>query len=612
MYAGPSRVGPGAAADEDGARMTFEQTAVIAIILGVLALFAFAPLRHDVVAFVALAAAVLVGVVPADGAFLGFAHPATVTVAFVLVLSRALSNAGAVDALVRVMTPASDRPSLQVAGFGMVAAPVSALMNNVGALALLMPAAVQAAAKAKLSPATLLMPLSFASILGGMVTLIGTPPNIIVASYRGESVGAPFAMFDYAPVGAVVALTGVAFIALVGWRLIPRERRAAVSPEDLFQIDDYVAEVTVPEGSEAIGKTARQVEKEGDHATTVVALIRKKRRMVATLRTEPLRAGDLLVVEAGPKDIDKFVHAHGLELAEAGGAKSRLLRSDDVALIEAVVPPRSRLDGRTATQVRLRSRYRLNVLAVSRQGRPLRERLRALRFRAGDVLWVQGDPATVAEDVAALGCLPLAERGLKVGKRHQAGLTAAVFAAAVLAAAVGVVPLPIAFAVAVLAVVLLNVVSVRELYDAVDWPVIVLLGAMIPVGGALETTGTTELIAALILDLAAGVAPALVLALLLVVTMTLSDVLNNAATAVIAAPIALGIAQALGVSPDPFLMAVAVGASSAFLTPIGHQNNTLIMGPGGYRFGDYWRLGLPLEVLIVVVSVPMILWVWPL
>ena len=592
--------------------MTFDQTAVVAIIVGVLALFVFSPLRHDVVAFIALAAAVLVGVVPADRAFAGFAHPATVTVAFVLVLSRALSNAGAVDALVRMVMPASRRPTLQVAGFGLVAAPMSALMNNVGALALLMPAAVQAAAKAKLSPATLLMPLSFASILAGMVTLIGTPPNIIIAAYRDESVGAPFAMFDYAPVGAVLAAVGVAFIALAGWRLIPRERRAAVSPEDLFQIDDYVAEVAIPEGSPAIGKTAREVEKEGDHSTTVVALIRNKRRMVATIRTEPLRAGDLLVVEAGPKDIDKFVHAHGLELAQAGGSKSNLLRSDDVALIEAVVPPRSRLDGRTATQVRLRTRYRLNVLAVSRQGRPLRERLRALRFRAGDVLWVQGDPATVAEDVAALGCLPLAERGLKVGKRRQAGLTVAIFAAAVASAAVGVVPLPIAFAVAVLAVVLLNVVSVRELYDAVDWPVIVLLAAMIPVGGALETTGTTELIGAAILDLAAGAAPALVLALLLVVTMTLSDVLNNAATAVIAAPIAVAIAQALGVSPDPFLMAVAVGASSAFLTPIGHQNNTLIMGPGGYRFGDYWRLGLPLEVLIVVVAVPMILWVWPL
>ena len=592
--------------------MTFDQTAVVVIIVGILALFAFAPLRHDVVAFLALAAAVLVGVVPADRAFVGFAHPATVTVAFVLVLSRALSNAGAVDALVRVVTPASRRPSLQVAGFGMLAAPVSALMNNVGALALLMPAAVQAAAKARLSPATLLMPLSFASILGGMVTLIGTPPNIIIATYRGDSVGTPFAMFDYAPVGAVVAAVGVAFIALVGWRLIPRDRRAAVSPEDLFQIEDYVAEVAVPEGSAAVGMTARQMEKESDQAITVVGLIRKKRRVVATLRSEPLCAGDLLVIEAGPQDIDKFVHAHGLELAPVAGAKSKLLRSDDVALIEAVVLPRSRLDGRTATQVRLRSRYRLNVLAVSRQGRPLRERLRGLRFRAGDVLWVQGDPATVAEDVAALGCLPLAERGFTVGKRRQAGLTAAIFAAAVGAAAVGVVPLPIAFAVAVLAVVLLNVVSVRELYDAVDWPVIVLLAAMIPVGGALESTGTTELIGALILDLAAGAAPALVLALLLVVTMTLSDVLNNAATAVIAAPIAVAIAAALGVSPDPFLMAVAVGASSAFLTPIGHQNNTLIMGPGGYRFGDYWRLGLPLELIIVAVAVPMILWVWPL
>ena len=445
-----------------------------------------------------------------------------------------------------------------------------------------------------------------------MVTLIGTPPNIIIAAYRDESVGAPFAMFDYAPVGVVVAGVGVAFIALAGWRLIPRERRAAVSPEDLFQIDDYVAEVAVREGSPAIGKTARQVEKEGDHAITVVALIRNKRRLIATLRTEPLRAGDLLVVEAGPRTSTSSCTPTGWN-SRRPGARNRASCARTTWRSSRRWCRRAR--GSTGARLPRSGCARAIASTCSRsraRAGPLRERLRGLRFRAGDVLWVQGDPATVAEDVAALGCLPLAERGLKVGKRRQAGLTAAIFAAAVGAAALGAVPLPIAFAIAVLAVVLLNVVSVRELYDAVDWPVIVLLAAMIPVGGALQTTGTTALIATLILDLAAGAAPALVLALLLVVTMTLSDVLNNAATAVIAAPIAVAIAQALGVSPDPFLMAVAVGASSAFLTPIGHQNNTLIMGPGGYRFGDYWRLGLPLEVLIVVVAVPMILWVWPL
>ncbi len=341
-------------------------------------------------------------------------------------------------------------------------------------------------------------------------------------------------------------------------------------------------------------------------------MIRKGRHGFGVARREPVEVGDLLVIEAGPQNIDKIITQLKLEVVGVEGSRADLLRAGDVTLIEAVVPPRSRIERRSANDVRLRSRYGVNLIAVSRQGAPIRERLRSLPLKAGDVLLLQGDAERLPEVIAAIGCLPLTERGLQLGKGRQPGLCAGIFAAAIAAAAAGLAPFPIALALAVVAVALLKIVPPREIYESVDWPVILLLGAMIPVGEALETTGATELIAGAIVDLAAGVSAMVILVLLMVITMTLSDIMNNAATAVVAAPIAVGIAGQLGLNPDPFLMTVAVGASCAFLTPIGHQNNMLIMGPGGYHFGDYWRMGLPLEVLIVCVSIPMIVWVWPL
>jgi di/tricarboxylate transporter len=592
--------------------MTYEQTTIFAILAGILVLFVWGRWRHDVVAFLALLIAVVAGLVPFSEAFLGFGHPATVTVAMVLILSRALSNSGAVDFIAKHVALAAGRQSVHVASLASVAAALSAIMNNVGALALLMPVAVQSAEKRKRSPAAVLMPMSFGSILGGMVTLIGTPPNIIVATYREKVSGAPFQMFDFTPVGATVAIAGVVFIAFVGWRLIPRERRTKLAHQELFDLEGYVSELRVPEGSPAVGQTVRDLETVVDDAeVVVVGLTRTSRRMLGQGR-EQVQEGDVLIIEAGPEDMDKFVSKLRLELVGTEGATATLLRSDDVTLMEAVVAPRSRIEGRTAGALRLRGRHGVNLLAISRQGRPIRQRLRQLRLRAGDVLLLQGETERLPGVIASLGCLPLAERGIQIGRRRQAGLCVTVFAAAIVAAALGVVPIQIALALAAAAVVLLNIVPPREIYESVDWPVILLLGAMIPIGAAIETTGATRLIAGALLDLASGFAPVVVLALLMIATMTLSDIMNNAATAVVMAPIAVVMAGQIGVNADAFLMAVAVGASCAFLTPIGHQNNMLIMGPGGYRFGDYWRMGLPLEVLIVCLAVPMILWVWPL
>jgi di/tricarboxylate transporter len=594
--------------------MSFEQIAILALIGAILILFIWGRWRYDLVAFTALLAAVIIGLVEPMEAFVGFGHPAVVTVAAVLIISRALSNSGLIDLLAKGLDPAAERgKSMHIGFIGSISALLSAFINNVGALALLMPVALKSAAKVKRSPGFILMPLAFASILGGTITLIGTPPNIIIANYRARISGEPFSMFDFTPVGAVVTLVGLLFVAFLGWRLIPAARRAKQGDDSLFEIEAYVTELSVPEESPLLGKGRAQIESAFEKfEIEFVGLIRQRQRIHSATWRGRIVAGDVLVLEAAPEGIDKAVSSLGLELVGSGAEVSEDLKSDEVALVEAVVSPAGMIENRTASGVRLRGRFGVNLLAVSRQGRPMKTRLHTMRLRAGDVLLLQGPTDQMPTILNDIGCLPLAERDLRIGKPERAWLSLAVFVAAIIFMSLGLVAAPIALGLAAMAMLFLNVASLREAYDSINWPVIVLLGAMIPIGGALETTGATDLITESILSIGGDVSPILVLTILLIVTMTLSDIVNNAATAVIMAPIAYGLAERLQVNADAFLMAVAIGASCAFLTPIGHQNNTLILGPGGYRFGDYWRMGLPLEILITAVSVPMILWVWPL
>jgi di/tricarboxylate transporter len=590
--------------------LTLEQAFLLGLLAAVLALFVWGRWRYDVVAVGAMLLTALAGIVPAEDLFLGFGHPATLTVAMVLILSRGLQNSGVVSLMAeRVLRPRTST-SGHVGLLSAVAAGLSALINNVGALALLMPAAIRSAAAAKRPPASVLMPLSFATILGGMLTLIGTPPNIIVAAARRETAGEAFGMFDFTPVGSAVAVVGLLFVSFVGWRLIPKKRRARRTAAELFDVDDYVTEAGISEKSPLIGRRIRDVDTEAEERDSdVLGVVREERRLDMRAGTRTLRTGDILLLKGAPEVLEKLLREWSLETV---GACEKGEPPPDVTSAAAVVPPASPALGRTASALRLRRRFDVNLLAVSRAGRPYRGRLRTFRFRAGDVLLLEGDAENLPEAIADLGFLPLKERDLRVGRPRRALLGAGIFVVAIALATAGLLSLPVALGAAALAMVLVGLVPVRDLYDYVDWPVIVLLGAMIPVGQALEVTGTTGLIASSLVDAASGFPPALLLGIILVVTMTLSDVINNAATAVVMAPIAVTVAERLGSNPDAFLMAVAIGASSAFLTPIGHQNNTLILGPGGYRFGDYWRMGLPLEALIVLVAVPLLLVVWPL
>ena len=590
--------------------MTTDQIILFSLFGAVFGLLLWGRFRYDIVAFSALMAGVVLGVVDSKHAFDGFGHPATLVVALVLVVSAGLVRSGAVLLITRTLVDASRSLGAHITLMGAVGGVLSAFMNNVAALALLMPVDIQTARKAGRQPGLSLMPLSFATILGGMVTLIGTPPNIIIAAIREETLGAPFRMFDFAPVGGVAALAGLAFVALIGWRLIPVRDDSALQPEDLSQ---YIAELVVPEGNKQIGQRVSQLEEAASKAdVAILGLVRDGKRRYGQARNATLQAGDALVLEATPEALDEFRSTLGLSLADADREERLRADGEGVEVIEVVVTENSRLDGRTAQAVGLSWRQRAIILGISRRGRRITSELRKTPLKPGDILLLLVPRDTAQHVTDWLGALPLADRGLAVTEDSKVWLAIGLFAGAVAAASFGLIYLPVALGIVVVAYVLARIVPLSELYTHIEWPVVVLLGSMIPLGAALERSGGTELIASALIGLTGDLPAWAVLTVLMVVTMTLSDVLNNTATTIVAAPVGIQMAQTLEVSPDPFLMAVAIAASSAFLTPIGHKNNTLILGPGGYHFGDYWRMGLPLEIIIIAVSIPAILLFWPL
>ncbi|MGY9047478.1 hypothetical protein P775_07725 [Puniceibacterium antarcticum] len=620
--------------------LTPPQILIFAILIAMMGLFLWGRFRHDVVALAALLACVISGLVRSEVAFAGFGHPAVITVACVLVLSQGLRNTGAVDWLARSLLPSNaGRITTLLTLIGLGAA-LSGFMNNVGAMALLMPIAVQVSDRLDLTPGQVLMPLAFGTILGGMTTLVGTPPNLIVSGFREESGLGQFAMFDFAPVGIAVATLGVLFVAIIGWRLVPARKSAAGAD---FDTGTYLTEVRVPEKGKAVGLTLRGFEADiEDSGAQIVGLVRNEVRMTAPHGARKIHAGDVLVIQA---DVDALAEALSVfdikleaqksaadskdkaseKTTQAAKAETAVTKDDtienadegdhrdeDIILQELAILPGVTIVGRSASDLRLRTRYGLNLLAVSREGHQPQARLRKLKLKSGDLLMMQGPAEMMAEFINDTGCVPLGERELRIPDKRMAIIAGAIMLGAIGIVTLGLLPAPVGFALGVLASMLLRTVPLRKIYTTIDWPIIVLLAALIPVAGAMQTTGAADLLARFLVDTIAQGSPIAALAVVLITTMFLSDVMNNAATAAILCPIALGIAATLGVNPDSFLMAVAIGASCAFLTPIGHQNNTLILGPGGFRFGDYWRLGLLVEVIVVVVSLPLLLIVWPL
>ena len=632
--------------------MSTDQYAICLIIITTFILFVWGRWRYDIVSIVALFTLVLVDKIlggkssqlieDPSQAFLGFGHPAVVTVAAVLIISRALQNSGVVDLIARSVKPFTNNKITHISSLSGVIAILSAFMNNVGALALMLPVTLKTAWEQKRSPSILLMPIAFASILGGMITMIGTPPNIIIASLRKEQQQqilskaiadtnsqaatylenlnivkesyepAAFGLFDFTPVGGIIALLGVCFVAMVGWRLVPKENQKTPSSNSLFSLDEYVTEIRVPKGSSLIGESIGEVNMLTGDKLTLIRFINNNGKATSINHNNKIKENDQFLAMADPSDLKGMMDEYDLRLTKEMRYRIDSLKDDNSTFIEVVVSPESPLLGRGRSYLRRRSSNQLILMAVARQDKPIHKRLGKVKFRVGDVLLLQGPEKEFKNIITSLDLLPLAEREIEVGVFSKVSFALMIFTVSILLSVLSVVPTTVSFTGAILAYVFSGILPIRDLYKNIDWPIIVLLGAMIPLSNALQNTGTTTLIADQVVSMTQGLPSWSIIALVMVITMFMSDIINNAATAMIMGPISVGIAISMGVSMDPFLMSVAIGASCAFLTPIGHQCNALILGPGGYRFSDYWRMGLPLEIIITVLGTPLILYFWPL
>lgn len=591
--------------------MLSDRTLVFAIFAVLFALLVWGRIRYDLIAFGALIIATALGLVPTEEVFVGFGHTAVAIIALVLILSRGLVGSGAIEKLAARLLDAERPLPKHIAIMAMVGAGLSAIINNVAALALLMPLDVQIASKAERAVSRSLMPLSFATILGGMVTLIGTPPNIVIATYRQEALGSPFGMFDFAPVGLAIAIAGIAFVSFFSWRLLPN-REGPLEQEAAFVKGRYIAELRIGKKPVAENMTISDLYPLAEeHDLNILGLIRRGKKLIGLPRKQEIRASDFIVIEGESKSIEAFMGQGALEFS---GSKKHSggVTFGGLALTEAIVPEGARIDGRSALSLSLLYRHSVTLLGVSRNGRRFSDRVRLLTIKPGDVLLLLGSAESNMAAVQWLGVLPIAGRQTQVVQRSKAWLSIGIFFTAILVAVLGWTSLSVALSFTVIAFIAVGVVSGREVYESIEWKVIVLLASLIPLATSFESSGGAELIVSKILSVTQGYPTWGALMILMIVTMTLSDFLNNVATTLIAAPIAIGMAAATHSNPDTWLMTVAVAASCAFLTPIGHKNNTIILGPGGYQFGDYWRIGLPLEVIVIAVGLPTILFVWPL
>jgi di/tricarboxylate transporter len=589
--------------------MTQPQMLAFAILAGMMLLFIWGRLRYDLVAILALLASIAAGTVPAKEAFSGFSDDIVVIVASALVVSAAVARSGIIETTLIRLTAGVTRVRWQLTILVTSVTFLSALVKNIGALAILMPSAFRMAKRSDASPSVFLMPMAFGSLLGGLITLVGTSPNIIVSRVREQMTGEPFGMFDYTPVGLGLALVGIIFLRF-GYRLLPRNRRAAPTMGEALDIQDYTTEASIADGSPIAGRTVAAFR----HDLGEVELSGLSRD--GTLHRTPsgrmvLKDGDTLVMKGEPDALERAIAENGLMLAGQDRSLVTGTSAENVGVIEAVVTAESVLIGRAAEKVALHDRYGVNLLAISRAGNRMVRGLGNTVLRAGDIIVLQGALDALPEQLRALGCLPLAERPIRLGSAPRRFLPIAILAGAMVLTAAGLVPVAVAFFGAAALVMLTGALPVREAYAHIEWPILIMLGALIPVSEALQSTGGTELIASWLSSTAATLPPWGAVALILVAAMAVTPFLNNAATVLVMAPIAATFAEDLHMRPDAFLMAVAVGAGCDFLTPIGHQCNTLVMGPGGYRFGDYARLGAPLSLLVLVVGVPLILAFWP-
>lgn len=589
----------------------YQPTLLFAIFFIALILFMWGIWRYDIIALIALFAALLTGIIPYSHAFSGFSNPAVALVASIMILSKAISISGFFQSLISWFKRFSENIAMHISLFTVMGALLASFMSAIGALGILMPIAIQTSMDNKRSPSLVLMPLAFGAVLGELLTLISSPVSILISEYRQQIIGKPFNMFDFTPVGIVVALAGILFISLIGWRLLP-DRGKSKKEEEGFQIPDYITEVKITHESPFVKKTIGEIEKNTEAEFNIIAVVHRGIKRFTFSKRDILRINDILIIEADHANLEKILNAGKLKLTSEKHLTSASLSSEETKLVEAVVAPNSNNIGQSAKMLRLRSRYSINLLAISRKGGEFRQNINDVRWQEGDVVLLQGNADTLQETIVSFGLVPLAEREIQIGLKKNDFLLIVIYLSAVIFAALHILPAAIAFTLAVLVLTVSNVIPYRLLYQSIDWSVIFLLGALIPLGEAMQSSGASAIITHQFIAICAHYPPVVALVLIMLLTMVISNLMNFIVAAVVMAPIAFHIANGLHINVDAFLMAIVISSVCAFLTPIAHKSNLIVFNPGRYKFYDYLRLGLPMELIVIASAVPALLWIWPL
>lgn len=567
--------------------------------------------RYEIVAFIALFAAVLTGIIPFSQAFSGFSNSAVALVAAIMILSSAISASDFIHVVTHWFTFFSKKRALHVGSFTLMGTVLASFMNAIGALGILMPIAIKISIEEERSPSLILMPLAFGAVLGELMTLISSPASILISQYRERVMGQQFNMFDFTPVGITVSLAGVLFISTLGWRLLPA-RGKSKKEEETFQIPDYITEVKITKDSPFLKKSISEMEKTTKASFNIIAIIHRGNKRFTFSKRDILHVNDTLIIEADHSNLEILIDIGKLKLASEKPLTSASLSSDETKLMEAVIAPGSDTISQSATMMHLRSRFSINLLAISRKNGEFRQSINEVRWKGGDVVLLQGNSETLQETIVAMGLVPLAEREIQISIKKNDYLLIVTYLSAILLAAMNILPAAIAFVLAVLLLVVLNVIPYRMVYRNIDWPIIFLLGAIIPLGEAIQTTGASTIITQKFIAITAHYPPVITLILVMLLTMFISNFMNFIIAAVVMAPISYHIAKTLHLNADAFLIAIVVSSVCAFMTPIAHKSNLIVFNPGRYKFYDYLRLGLPLELIVILTSVPVILWLWPL
>ncbi len=573
---------------------------VVAIIL-----FATEWIRMDMVSMLILLVLALTGLVTVEDAFAGFSNPAVLTVAAVFVLSAGISSTGAVSKVgERLIQWTGHSPLLLTASIMATVAVFSAFINNIGATAVLMPIVVMVAQKLKMPPSKLLIPLAFGSLLGGVCTLIGTPPNILMNILMQEYAGKQFSMFDFTPVGIVLLLFGIAYMTFIGRHLLPNRKSGTLT--EAYQVKSYVTEVEILEGAPIHGKTIAESALERELNLTVRAIMRNRQKIPQPRRNRKLYTGDILFIEGDTTDVLKIKERKGLAVVQEKDNPTPTSDGQDIVVVEASLTPTSEMVGKTLRQVRFAHTYGLTVLAIWRSGAPVVRRVDHVVLRFGDVLLLQGSEERVHHLGDEHGFLLLGGVEPTPYRPRRAPIALATLFGVILLSSTGTLPIVLAATLGAMVMILSQCLTPKEAYNSIDWPILLLIAGTMPLGHAMENSGAARLLADLIIGGVGEYGPWMVLCAVFLITFCLTEVMSHAAAAVLVAPIAYNAAVDMHANPEPFFMAVAIAASMCFMTPISHQSNALVMGPGGYKFFDYTKVGTPLNIAIWLLATLLI------